>query len=255
MKKKNRILIVGVLFFYTSTFFCCSPEMNTKKTEGETKVTTEVSQEFLQNESESNSIMDYSPIPVPRLIGMADLSVLGTINSITKEHFTFQIEEFLKGEIPEKSIEVKKFIPLILDEPSPLSYAKGQRYILFLKKQSSDARNFWKILGLGGEGQMPVQDDHVYFEGSNIEGLVIQDYVVWEVRRELQRFDLPVFKEAVKDYGQCYSWNQQEIRKKMRWVASKNCADSTQKAYGQKSWFHQYLVRETLKKILASTKD
>jgi hypothetical protein len=195
---------------------------------------------------------DYEPIPLPRMIGMAELIIIGSVNELADSTFVFRIEEVLKGENSGELLLVKPYIPNKFDGPRTQPYALGQRYVLFLLRYEG-APTIWHIMGYGGEGEMPVEGEFVYFAGQYIEGLERKSYVVEGLNRPLQQYDLNIFKDAVMDYDLCFSWNLvHEIKNnkpRERWVPSNNCNENLTNEFSRRSWIHQYLVQETIKYI------
>lgn len=216
----------------------------------------------VSNENNKQTVlgMDYDPIPLPRLIGMADFVVIGTVTDIEDSIFQFHGHEFLLNKYSLDSLIVRKFIPSKFDGPRPLPYATKQSFVLFLTKPIQDnTQHPWSIIGYTGEGEMPIENGFVYFEGSYLQGLERKPYEVQGVSRNLQRFNLDDFINAVKNYRECFSWRLVEYiknnKKRERWQPSKKCPDVTVKSYQAKSWIHEYLVQETINRIPLNTNE
>ena len=62
------------------------------------------------------------------------------------------------------------------------------------------------VLGYAGEGEMPVQDHHVYMPGLFLEGLERRRHEVHGVERETHRYPLKPFLETIREYRGCYTW-------------------------------------------------
>ena len=67
-------------------FTACISQTDKKTKTSEVDLST-----IISNTTEKVMKTDYLPIPLYRLIGMADLVVAGTINSVQDSSFTFQI--------------------------------------------------------------------------------------------------------------------------------------------------------------------
>ena len=206
----------------------------------------------IEQSTEKGIKMDYEPIPLPKLIGMSELIISGFITDNIDSCNTFQIEEILAGEYKKEMIKVHQFTPSKFDEPRQVPYALGQHYLLFLQK-AIENDSTWSILGFGGEGEMPIQEEFVYFDGSFINGLESKPYQVLGKTRPVQRFDIKDFKNAVANYASCFEWQLKEEvknnKKRERWIPINNCNDKSINDYQLKSWIHQYLVDQTIKKI------
>lgn len=213
-----------------------------------------------RNNLEPKIMMDYVLIPFARLIGMADLIVIGSVEDIGDSSFNFHVDEFLLNHNASKSISVTKYIPAEIFAHRALPYARGQRFSLFLMKPEQDSADLpWRILGYAGEGEMPIEDEFVYFGAYDLKGLEYKPREIQGVTRNLQRFNLDDFKDAVKNYHTCFSWKLVEFiknkKKRSRWVPSKTCHNESVKNYQTKSWLHEYLVQKTINKIPVETNE
>jgi hypothetical protein len=193
-------------------------------------------------------MVDYEPIPLPRLIGLSDLAVVGNVKEIHEESFTFRIEDVLIGEPQGQCIEVVKFVPTRFDCPRAMPYAIEQSFVLFLVKEHTDrSSKRWKVWGIGGEGEMPLENDYVYFHGRFVEGLERRKYIVQGAERMIQRYQATAFIGAVRDYRTCFAW--QAGAGKSRPQPRRICDDRSLEQYHSQSGIHAYLVKETLKQI------
>jgi len=245
-KRRNDLLLKITFTSFVILCFLGSITLKAECRNGETR------HEFYY--TEFNMAIDYIPIPLPQLIGRADLVVIGKVTGFSDSTFNFLVEEFLINKDSSNTIVVKKYIPSEFEGPRPLPYATKQSFILILKKPEKNiAGEAWKIIGHIGEGEMPIEDGFVYFEGSNIIGLERKPFSVQRVSRNVQRFNLTDFKDAVKDYRNCFSWKLTEEtknnKKRLNWRPSKECSDNSIRKYQEKSWIHEYLVKETINKI------
>lgn len=196
---------------------------------------------------------DFAPVPFTRLIGMADLIAIGNVEGVGESTFQFHVDEFLLNHHVSSYINVEKNILPEFVAPRVLPYARGQRFALFLKKDQNTTDHTWKILGIAGEGEMPIEDKYVYFSVYDLEGLKHTPHEAHGVTRKLQRYNLDVFKDAVKNYPTCFSWKLVKYiknkKERSRWVPSKICPNESILNYQSKSWLHEYLARETMKRI------
>ena len=171
------------------------------------------------------------------------------------------MDESLSHQQASKSISVTKYIPSeIFFAPRALPYAREQRFSLFLMKPEKDDVDLsWRILGIAGEGEMPIEDEFIYFGAYDLKGLEYKPREVQGITRNLQRLNLDDFKDAVKNYLACFSWKLVEFiknnKKRSRWVPSKTCHDESLKKYQAKSWLHEYLVKKTIKQIPVNTNE
>jgi len=196
--------------------------------------------------------LDYQPVSLSRLIGVSELIVSGNVEVVTDSLFVFNVEKTLFGIVTEKTIKVQQYIPVAFNESRQNPYAAGQGFILFLKEHNVDEIQY-QIIGLGGEGEIPVEDGYVYFPGLLIEGLQGGMYGVHGKQRYLTRFEFKDFTDAVKRYHNCFSWSLTEEtrnnKKRMTWNPVKECTDESLQEYQEKSWIHEYLVKETNNKM------
>lgn len=260
MITKKYLAFLGITLIGISISFSGFSDIDRKRPVSDKEESKKIAQVNNENNKKTIFVMDYDPIPFTRLIGMADLGVIGTVTDIGDSIFQFHVDEFLLHNHASRSINVTKYIPSVLFAPRSLPYSKEQRFALFLMKPEQDSADHpWNILGYTGEGEMPIDGEFIYFEGSNLEGLERKQYEVQGVSRNLQRFNLPDFKDAVQNYGECFSWELVEYiknnKKRERWQPSKKCPDVTVKTYQAKSWIHEYLVQETIKKIPVHTNE
>ena len=202
----------------------------------------------------TTSSIDYIPVRLPLLVGMADLIAIGEVTEVGDSTFTFNVDEFLFNKYSSSSLIISKFTPSKFYNPRPLAYSAKQRFVLFLSKPQQDNIQFpWSIIGYTGEGEMPIEDGFVYFEGSFIIGLERKQYDIQGVSRILQRFNLDDFEDAVIYYRTCFTWKLVEYiknkKKRTRWIPSTKCSNALIKNYQEKSWLHEYLAKKAIKQI------
>lgn len=247
--------LIGIFILFT-----CFSAIGGEKSTSDKEQSKKITQVNNENNNGTNMLMDYALIPFTQLIGMSDLIVIGAVKDIGDSTFNFHLDEFLLNSYSSDSLIVRKFIPSKFDEPRVLPYFTMQRFVLFLTKPLHENAQFsWNIIGHAGEGEMPIDDDFIYFEGYDLKGLEHKSREVHGVTRKIRRFNLDDFKDAVKKYNECFSWKLVEYmknkKKRYRWVPSKTCLDVTVKNYQTKSWLHNYLVRGTVKRIPVKTNE
>lgn len=184
---------------------------------------------------------DWVAIPLSKMVGTAELIVRGSVISVGDSTYVFSVDKQLSDTAKYETIEVMKVKPDKFASTKPAPYEKGQRFILFLIQEKKNPR--WKVMGTGGEGQMPVVDNYVYFSGNNIDGLEFNNYNIHGKEQYVQRFDASLFMNAVEEYGKCFHWTKDEIHK--NYIPQKICDDSTVSGFKKKSFIHNYLIIQT----------
>lgn len=121
--------------------------------------------------------------PIELLAGTADLIVVGEIQKLKGNSYTFKIRETLKGDAHE-SIAVKMFEEWECDRRFDKPEA-GQRLCLFLKKGATR----WTIIN-GGTGERLILNDSVNL--ANYSGL------------SPYRLSLTEFVNGIKEFCKCY---------------------------------------------------
>lgn len=189
--------------------------------------------------------MDYEIIPLPVLIEQSELIISGKVKEVKDSTFIFAINDTIKGTPDNSEIEVIKFIPRRFDGPREVPYKKGQSFMLFVSKEEDDSNKFWRIRGIAGEGEVPVENGYVYFKAWNIKESAYNHYKVHGKERWIQRYPETVFKNAVGTYLDCFTWKLVEGE----WIPEQTCTESAVNEYRSESIIHSYLVLETLKRI------
>lgn len=191
------------------------------------------------------TMSDFAPIPLDRLIGTATLIVLGDVAATKKDSFRLRVTETLAGRASPE-IEVRPYIPSRFEgTPRPAPYRQGQSFLLFLVEEESHPQGPWKILGSGGEGEMPVEEGFVYFHGRNVEGLPFGRYRVHEADRNIQRFDARAFVDAVERYRECFEWKPGSSERSR---PASRCDQATLDELARTSPIHRHLVQLTARR-------
>ncbi|MCP4581779.1 MAG: hypothetical protein GY839_09175 [candidate division Zixibacteria bacterium] len=192
--------------------------------------------------------IDYEQAPLYRLIGFADLIAAGEVISVSESTFTFHIDEALIGEPNESIIQVSKAIFMEFDEPRAIPYDSGQVFLVFLMKDATaDHELIWQSMSVAGGSEFPLEGEFVYFTGRFVQGLEHKDYLVHGVTRNIQRYDASLFKQAIRGYRDCFNWPGESIY--ARRSPELLCNDSLLTNYRRQSGMHEYLARETVKRI------
>jgi hypothetical protein len=130
--------------------------------------------------------------PLEIITGSADLIVIGEINSVKNNSYTFRISETLKGH-NYKSISVKTFSEWLCD-PRFFKLEKGQKLCLFLKKGLSS----WEVIN-GGTGELFISGSLVYLGGDDSMKIVNN-------KIESNTLSLLQFKNGIRDFCRCYQF-------------------------------------------------
>jgi hypothetical protein len=201
-----------------------------------------------KDRTEMNHFSDWAAIPLAKMIGTANLIVWGFLENLGDSTFIFKINLVLQGSVTDETIEVLKFTPDKFETEKPAPYNKNQHYILFLAESKEKSEHLlWKVMGFGGEGQIPVQEGFVYFQGNNIKGLTFNNYLVFGVSQHIQRFDFTQFLDAVKEYGKCFRWNFNNQKK--QYSPQQICDGASVTQYSNESFIHKYLTGQTVSRI------
>lgn len=130
--------------------------------------------------------------PLEVVAGSADIIVIGEIQGIKNNSYTFKITETLKGQVY-KIISVNMFrewtCDFRFDKPKI-----GQKLCLFLRKNFSS----WEIIN-GSTGELQVSDNSVYLGGEDL-------FLVVNHKFAQNSISLVQFKNGIKDFCKCYQF-------------------------------------------------
>lgn len=188
-----------------------------------------------------SQMADYDPIPLARMIGTTELAVIAHVTAVGDDDLTLAVEHGLLGTVGDQ-LRMAKFVPSKFDPPRAAPYAAGQRFVVFLTRPDGQADR-WRVRGLGGEGEMPLEDRYVYFHGRVVQGLEQARYRVQGIDRDIQRFPIEPFSAAVGAYARCFKWEQDDRR---RWHSRQTCNEATLRAYRGESRIHELITAESL---------
>ena len=196
--------------------------------------------------SPATAMADYATIPLDRLIGISQLIVAGDVVAVKDGTFTLRVTSTLAGNAHSPTIEVSQFIPSRFEGGSRLApYRSGQSFLLFLVTDPKQPQKAWRILGAGGEGEMPMEDGFVYFHARNVEGLPFASYRVHGSERKVQRADAKAFCNAIKGYRACFQWKPGSDE---RTQPTGLCAQDALDRYSSSSEIHRHLAQLTAKR-------
>jgi len=184
---------------------------------------------------------DWIGTPLSKLIGTSELIAFGSVKEVLDSTILFQVTRQIGGEKADLlEIAKAKADPFASVKPAP--YQAGQSYLLFLvKSKNTSPKVIWQIMGQAQEAQMPVSNNYIYFNDRYFEGLPMEQQKVNGVELNIQRFEFPLFLNAVEEYKKCYQWTRREDHDTIKQL----CDDNQLTVYGEKSFIHNFLVMET----------
>jgi hypothetical protein len=188
-----------------------------------------------------NARADYLPIPLSELFGGSELIVLGTIESVGDDSFTLRETEVYAGSIGDAPLQVKKYADWTGGRRWS-AYRAGQTVLLFLTKTAAEekvAGEHWRIRGLGGEGEMPIEGGAIFPHGLNLGGFQRQTFDVDGGELYGYRFDLDTFTSALTGYLHCFG---SEAAAESIEEPAGECTDRELATYRATSALHRYLV-------------
>ena len=189
---------------------------------------------------------DFAPIPLDRLIGTSTAIVLGDVATVKDGTFTLRVTQTLAGRVGSE-IEIRQYIPSRFEgTPRPAPYKAGQSFLLFLVSDGANASGAWKILGAGGEGEMPVDRGFAYFHGRNVPGFPSGTYRVHDAERNIQRVELPSLLDAVKGYRACFEWKPGSGEQT---PPAGRCDAAALEAFAKTSAIHRHLSQLTATRL------
>lgn len=190
---------------------------------------------------------DYEPIPLHELVVGADLLVRGTIMEVREKTFEVEVLKVIRGSARSKRIEVQRFVDWT-GSARWTSYQAGQGVLLFLLKEDGDAGPSWRILGVGGEGEMPIEEGFIYCHGMFIQGFKRQQgFAVQGGTLNGYRFELSTFLSAITEYHRCFRLKGPLLQRPRRLI--RNCTDEAIKKYRRQSPLHRYLIDVSLQQV------
>jgi hypothetical protein len=237
-------LLPLLLVFSITWFFCSGCDSSRKHVFNIEKKLVNSPDSIMTPIGFDKSNSDYNGIPLSKLIGISELIVYGSVKKVLDSTILLHIIRKVSGNENESDIEILKARPDAFAGIKPAPYETGQCYLLFLiNSKNTSSKLIWKAMGVGEEAQMPVIDNYIYFNDRYFEGIPLQQYKVNGVELNIQRFEFPLFLNAVEEYKTCYQWVKQG--QDDRYLPQKKCSDNQVSLYAKKSFMHNYLVNET----------
>lgn len=132
-------------------------------------------------------------LPLEIIAGNADLIVIGEIDFVKYNTYTFKIIETIKGQ-HYKTISVKSFEEWLCD-PRFIKLQKGQKLFLFLKKESDK----WTVIN-GSAGELEISDDLIYLGGPIPPPPFGSNKIIRDSASLMQ------FKNGIRDFCKCYQF-------------------------------------------------
>jgi hypothetical protein len=130
--------------------------------------------------------------PIEIVAGTADIIVVGQIEKVKGNSYTFKISETLKGNTYE-TITVEKFKEWTCDRRFG-KVEKGQQLCLFLKK----GLTHWSIIN-GSTGERLISNDSIALGG-------YEEYTHVDYQFTPYRLSLMEFKNGIRDFCKCYEF-------------------------------------------------
>ena len=192
--------------------------------------------------------IDYQPPPFVELFGLSDLVVLGRVEEIASDVLRLEVDEVLRGAEPGGSLEVVRVERWPSGDPRRGPYEAGQEFVLLLRAEPPGDTARWRIIGLGGEGELPVESDWVYLEGRPLPIQEPHRRLVHAGEIEAQRFAVGCFVDALRRYGECFRWRP-GVREEDPPRIERRCGDGVLSDYRGQSGLHDHLAAETLRRI------
>lgn len=191
-----------------------------------------------------STMSDYALMPLGQMIGTAQLIIAGEVVQTGEGTVTARVDQTLAGTSPGSAVTIRQYIPDKFEgTPRPAPYAAGQSFVWFL---TNDARSGgWKIMGRGGEGEMPVENGFVHFMTPVLEDIAPQSLRVHGSSRTLRRIEAAQFTDAVKRYRSCFQWRATDGDRPKR---TQICDDAALDQYGRGSALHRHLISAARRK-------
>lgn len=170
----------------------------------------------------------------------AEVVVRGTISDVAKRTFDVAVEEQIAGAVVPTSITVQRFENWTC-AGRWARYAKGQRVWLFLHLDA-EAPNF-RILGGGGEGEMPMLGDDVLVRGYRARGFEDGRWDVDGSKVDGVRIEASELAAAVRGAREALACQPSEWRVPFHRIAPRVSMDDVE-AFARSSPIAKHLVDE-----------
>lgn len=169
--------------------------------------------------------------PLTLIAANADLIVIGEIDMVKNDTYTFKTGETLKGQTYKK-ITVKMFEEWTCDNRFEKA-KKGQKLFLFLKK----GQNHWDIIN-GSSGELFISNNLIYLGGEDSMKIV---------NNKITQNDMSLteFKNTIRDFCKCYIFiGDGDYRNKNPQYFLQICSDRQISEFEKRSKFSTKLFEE-----------
>jgi len=176
--------------------------------------------------------------------------VEGTISNVAEHSFTLAELRIISEDTKAKSLNIKKYRDWTGGRRW-MEYQSGQSLLLFLTKTETSAVTegcCWEIRGLGGEGEMPVEGDHIYQHGINLKPFQMNRYRIYQREIFGYQFHYQTFLSALNGYQECFSACAKNLGNDSKSIVQ-TCSDSELIQYQNQSALHQYLAKVSIREI------
>jgi len=165
---------------------------------------------------------------------LADAIVIGRIASAHRDGLDIRVLQQLHGDAAAGAV-IKVENSVFEDtDPRWAPYAAGQTLVLFLKRPEAK-RSRWRVLGISGEGELPVDEKFVYLTGHYVEGLTVERYLTMGAKVTSQRIAKADFVDAIEGLFACF-------RREGEAAPVQVCDNAALSDYAARSPLHRYLA-------------
>lgn len=140
------------------------------------------------------------------LVARADCIVAGEIVRLDGNSFDVAVETRVRGSSVPDPLRVRRFEDWTCASRWT-EYAKGQRVLLFLSRPAAKAGAF-RILGGGGEGEMPLASDSVVVRGYAVQGFQGLEHEVTGGMCSGPLVPLREIADAIGAFAEAFSWER-----------------------------------------------
>lgn len=160
---------------------------------------------------------DYRRYELFEMVCRADLVVAGTIRSVDSapwwpksrgskqtRGFELEVSETISGAPVTGSLNVYCFENWTCASRWA-AYRTGQRVLLFLSRPEAGEKK-WRILGGGGEGEMPLVQDSICVREYEVHGYQMLPQAIGEDRANGSLVPLDQFERAIRGFRETYAW-------------------------------------------------
>lgn len=193
-----------------------------------------------------------APPPLAKIVGTADVIVIGRITFVGDETFKLHVTEVISTRVHFNQLFL--FVRRLPRPPTDLRWApykQGQDILIFLNKESDIRQRLWTFAGTPNDSEWPVNEELVFFFDRFIDSLPINSNNLGEYQFFAQVLPRSAVISALKGYKSCFSWR--EVHPKNLLSPSRVCGYEILEAYCIKSVIHRHLAQETFEILNMST--